>query len=98
MKQPLKFIRGRYLEEIWLKEKYTPRNSSKNTKSITAFVFIFFFSHWASVGHFLGDSLSYLMIKHCPLLQLQLEGPCELCNEFESLITAEHPLTIDSID
>ena len=38
------------------------------------------------------------MINHYPLLQLQLEGPWELCNEFESLITAEHPLVIDSID
>ena len=92
------YTRQIFRRNLVIQKKYTPKNSSKNTKSITAFVFIYFFSHWASVGHFLGDRLSYLMIKHCPLLQLQLEGPWELCNEFESLITAEHPWTIDSID
>ena len=27
----MKFILGRYLEEIWLKEKHTPRSPSRNT-------------------------------------------------------------------
>ena len=65
---------------------------------ITASVFIYFISHWASADHFLRDSFSHLMINHYVLLQLQLEDPWELCNEFESLIAVEHTLGIDSIN
>ena len=36
------------------------------------------------------------MINHYPLLQLQLKGPWEHCNEFDSLIKTEHSLEIDS--
>ena len=36
-------------------------------------------------------------VYHYPLLQLQLEGLWELCSDFESLISTEDPLGIDSV-
>ena len=107
------FIWGRYLEEIWFREKDTSRNPFRNQSIlccnkrckdiwneyllITASLFTYFISHWASAGHFLRDSLSHLMINHYVLLQLQLEDPWEPCNEFESQIPVEHKFGIDSI-